>query len=74
MLIIDLVVLLNFFYPTIKFLGFSEAGAVGIIGGADGPTAIFLSGKLLFMVPYIFLIGANIIVVLLNCLNKHNRK
>lgn len=29
-------------------LGFSaaEAGAVGIIGGADGPTAIFLAGKL----------------------------
>lgn len=29
-------------------LGFSpaEAGAIGIIGGADGPTAIFLSGKL----------------------------
>ena len=24
----------------------SEAGAIGIIGGADGPTAIFLSGKL----------------------------
>ncbi|NNE01037.1 MAG: sodium ion-translocating decarboxylase subunit beta [Pirellulaceae bacterium] len=30
------------------FLGFdfNEAGAVGIIGGADGPTAIFLSAKL----------------------------
>jgi len=30
------------------FLGFSpaEAGAIGIIGGADGPTAIFLSSKL----------------------------
>ena len=29
-------------------LGFSpeEAGAIGIIGGADGPTAIFLSSKL----------------------------
>ncbi|MDD5581665.1 MAG: sodium ion-translocating decarboxylase subunit beta [Candidatus Marinimicrobia bacterium] len=31
-----------------KFLGFSiqEAAAIGIIGGADGPTAIFLSSKL----------------------------
>ena len=31
-----------------KMLGFtiSEAGAIGIIGGADGPTAIFLSAKL----------------------------
>jgi oxaloacetate decarboxylase beta subunit len=30
------------------FLGFSakEAGAIGIIGGADGPTAIFLAAKL----------------------------
>ena len=30
------------------FLGFEppEAGAIGIIGGADGPTAIFLSSKL----------------------------
>lgn len=30
------------------FLGFDahEAGAIGIIGGADGPTAIFLSSKL----------------------------
>ncbi|MBU2512076.1 sodium ion-translocating decarboxylase subunit beta [bacterium] len=30
------------------YLGFtpSEAGAIGIIGGADGPTAIFLSAKL----------------------------
>ena len=30
------------------FMGFtpSEAGAIGIIGGADGPTAIFLSSKL----------------------------
>ncbi len=29
-------------------LGFNapEAGAIGIIGGADGPTAIFLSSKL----------------------------
>lgn len=31
-----------------SWLGFSpaEAGAIGIIGGADGPTAIFLSSKL----------------------------
>lgn len=30
------------------YLGFSlkEAGAIGIIGGADGPTAIFISGRL----------------------------
>ena len=35
-------------YLTATALGFnaSEAGAIGIIGGADGPTAIFLSSKL----------------------------
>lgn len=35
-------------YAIALHLGFSpaEAGAIGIIGGADGPTAIFLSSKL----------------------------
>ena len=35
-------------YITASALGFnaSECGAIGIIGGADGPTAIFLSSKL----------------------------
>ncbi len=35
-------------YTMALVLGFSpaEAGAIGIIGGADGPTAIFLSSKL----------------------------
>jgi oxaloacetate decarboxylase beta subunit len=35
-------------YAAAMALGFSpsEAGAIGIIGGADGPTAIFLSSKL----------------------------
>ncbi|HIW10106.1 MAG TPA: sodium ion-translocating decarboxylase subunit beta [Candidatus Rikenella faecigallinarum] len=35
-------------YMTALALGFTaaEAGAIGIIGGADGPTAIFLSSKL----------------------------
>jgi len=35
-------------YTAANFIGFSpaEAGAIGIIGGADGPTAIFLSSKL----------------------------
>lgn len=35
-------------YASALFLGFSpeEAGSIGIIGGADGPTAIFLSGRL----------------------------
>ena len=35
-------------YILARAMGFtpSEAGAIGIIGGADGPTAIFLSGRL----------------------------
>lgn len=35
-------------YSIALAIGFSptEAGAIGIIGGADGPTAIFLSSKL----------------------------
>ena len=35
-------------YLLALLIGFTpnEAGAIGIIGGADGPTAIFLSGKL----------------------------
>lgn len=35
-------------YAAALWLGFTpeEAGAIGIIGGADGPTAIFLSGRL----------------------------
>jgi oxaloacetate decarboxylase beta subunit len=35
-------------YMTASAMGFTaaEAGAIGIIGGADGPTAIFLSSKL----------------------------
>ncbi len=35
-------------YAIALAIGFSpaEAGAIGIIGGADGPTAIFLSGRL----------------------------
>ncbi len=37
-----------FAYAVALLIGFSpaEAGAIGIIGGADGPTAIFLSSKL----------------------------
>ncbi len=35
-------------YASALFLGFTpaEAGSIGIIGGADGPTAIFLTAKL----------------------------
>src|SRR6056297_1109375 len=39
-------VFLTFFGALFLGFSFSEAGAIGIIGGADGPTAIFLSAKL----------------------------
>lgn len=39
-------VFLTFFGALWLDFSFSEAGAIGIIGGADGPTAIFLAAKL----------------------------
>ncbi len=39
-------VFLTFFGALFLGFDFAEAGAIGIIGGADGPTAIFLSAKL----------------------------
>ena len=39
-------VFLTFLGALFLDFNFSEAGAIGIIGGADGPTAIFLSAKL----------------------------
>ncbi|QDT05993.1 Glutaconyl-CoA decarboxylase subunit beta [Rubripirellula lacrimiformis] len=39
-------VFLTFFGALFLDFTFEEAGAIGIIGGADGPTAIFLSAKL----------------------------
>lgn len=39
-------VFLTFFGALFLGFDFAECGAIGIIGGADGPTAIFLSAKL----------------------------
>ncbi len=39
-------VFLTFLGALLLDFSFSEAGAIGIIGGADGPTAIFLAAKL----------------------------
>jgi sodium ion-translocating decarboxylase beta subunit len=36
---------LNYFFPSLGF-DLKAAGAIGIIGGADGPTAIFLTSRL----------------------------
>ncbi len=38
------------------FWGSHEAGSIGIIGGADGPTAIFLASKLIRTCGYFGLI------------------
>ena len=37
-----------------------EAASIGIIGGADGPTAIFVSGRPLWM---LVVLGAVVVVV-----------
>lgn len=42
--------ILLFFFPIITTY---EAASVGIIGGADGPTAIYLTSKLL-LIPLLF--------------------
>ncbi len=39
-------IFLTFFGAVLLSFDFAEAAAIGIIGGADGPTAIFLSSKL----------------------------
>ena len=41
---------------------FREAASIGIIGGADGPTAIFVSGRLAyhFIVPIIFVLSLSV--------------
>lgn len=50
--IISIMELCMLFIPIIKVL--PDASAVGVIGGADGPTAIFVAGsKLAFVVPVI---------------------
>jgi hypothetical protein len=52
----------------------SQHGAIGIIGGADGPTAIYLTSRLFSGMPIIFmLLGLGLIVsavVLLIVLRK----
>ena len=43
-----------------------QASSIGIIGGADGPTVIFLAGKILpALVHYLLFIGAFILLMVL---------
>jgi len=50
LLIINSLLLLIYYLPELQSLfnssRNSEAGAIGIIGGADGPTAIFILSKI----------------------------
>ncbi len=49
--ITSIITVMNVFLPRLFFnilLGKKEASSIGIIGGADGPTAIFLAGKTSF--------------------------
>ncbi|MBQ9925399.1 MAG: sodium ion-translocating decarboxylase subunit beta [Clostridia bacterium] len=42
--------------------GCGDASSVGVIGGADGPTAIFVSGNAF---PLIFVVAAAVVLVVL---------
>ncbi len=54
LLTLNTILIINFIFPfselfdILKITKCPEAGAIGIIGGADGPTAIFISAKLSF--------------------------
>lgn len=49
----------------IKALFGTEAASIGIIGGADGPTAIFVSGGSSWLVPALCLAALLAILVIL---------
>lgn len=49
LLIINSLLILSYIFPLqdmIELFTKQEAGAIGIIGGADGPTAIFISSQI----------------------------
>ncbi len=69
-LIIDILFILNFNYSIFLSFNLTDAGAIGIIGGADGPTAIYITGKLLTSIPYILIVVVNIAVITLNIVKK----
>ena len=48
--------------------------SVGIIGGADGPTAIFLAGSIGDGIPFLLLIGLIVILACIGILKYKNRK
>ena len=49
LLIINSLLIILYYFPisnTISLISKQEAGAIGIIGGVDGPTAIFVSSHI----------------------------
>lgn len=48
---------------------FSETSSVGIIGGADGPTVLFISGKL-----WIFPVITGILLIIVSCVFPLKKK
>lgn len=66
-LILDFIVILNLLIPLGFFLGSpEEAGAIGIIGGVDGPTAIFITSSIISHIPIFTFIILNIVILILN--------
>ena len=42
----------------------THSGSVGIIGGADGPTAIFITGSLIFGTPIFWVLAVAVMVLI----------
>lgn len=53
-------------YPFLPIFMEPEVGAIGIIGGADGPTALFISFKLVKHIPLLSLIVLNSVIIAVN--------
>ena len=64
-------------YTQIRISGWSseEAGSIGIIGGADGPTAIFVTSKIPYLMDIHVIIGMGIgIIGMIYYLHRKRKK
>jgi len=71
-----LIVFISTFVFALCLVGCSkETTSVGIIGGADGPTAVFVASKInwLYVCGLIGIIVATILVALIICCNRKKK-
>ncbi len=76
LLIINSLLILSYVFPfqdMIKLFTKQEAGAIGIIGGADGPTAIFISSQINWYIIVLIVIEVILAASLLLTLFKKNQ-